>query len=686
MMRKSGAGADVVAKRSDAALEGFHPAVSHWFRETFGEPTGPQVGGWPPIARGDNTLIFAPTGSGKTLAAFLAALDHLWRNPRRAPGVRILYVSPLKALNQDVERNLRVPLDGILAASERLGQQLPPLSVAVRSGDTSASERQRIVRKPPDILITTPESLHLMLTSRARETLRTISHVIVDEIHAVAATKRGVFLAILLERLEALTTGFARIGLSATQRPLEEVARYLGGRRKRVDNGEFEPRPVTIVDAGQPKAFDLEVSLPSRFHGPQPSASVWPGIEQALLGLIRTHRSTIVFANNRRVVERLTARLNELNEEGSEGDPPPPIARSHHGSLSPEVRRQTEELLKAGELPAVVATASLELGIDMGAVDLVVQVESPGGIARGLQRVGRAGHLVGRTSKGRMLAKTGGDLIESAALARGMLDGRVEALRVPTNCLDILTQQVIACVAVDRWDVPALLDLIRGAYPYRDLMPSVFDGVLRLASGRFRVEALRDLKPRITWDRVHNTLRALPGTKQLAVVGGGAIPDTGQYPLYLGEGRAEARRARRGVRARAPRRGHLRPRHVHLADHGHRAAESRGRGGRGAVGAHAVLAGGIGRTDLGAGGGRRRAVPTRDRAPRRSRGRPVARGSLQARPRLGEVARGDDLPPTEAGPGPYPTIGPCSWKPSPTRPARRAWRCSLRSGTAFTTP
>lgn len=522
-------------------LEGFLPAVSGWFRETFGTPTPAQVQGWPAIASGRNALIFAPTGSGKTLAAFLAALDYLWRTPRRGKGVRILYISPLKALNQDVERNLRAPLDGILEASAGRGDALEPLSVAVRSGDTTASERQRIVRKPPDILITTPESLHLMLTSQAREVLRTVSHVIVDEIHALAPNKRGVFLAILLERLEAIAPGFVRIGLSATQRPLDEVARYLGGRRKDVATGVFEPRPVTIVDAGRRKVLDLLVSFPPRSEGSQLSGSVWPAIERSLLRLIRGHRSTIVFANNRRVVERLTARLNDLAEADSPplpdgAEPAAPIARSHHGSLSPATRRQTEELLKSGDLPSVVATASLELGIDMGAVDLVCQVESSGSVARGLQRVGRAGHLVGRTSKGRMLAKTTGDLIESAALARAMLDGEVEPLRVPSNCLDILTQQVVACVAVDRMSVTAMFDLVRGAYPYRELTPAAFDGVLRLASGRFRAEAIRDLKPRISWDRVHNVLRPLPGTKSLAVLGGGAIPDTGQYPLYLGEG------------------------------------------------------------------------------------------------------------------------------------------------------
>ena len=514
------------------ALAGFLPAVSEWFRDTFGETTPPQEQGWPAIASGQNTLIFAPTGSGKTLAAFLACLDHLWKTPRTAKGVRILYVSPLKALNQDISRNLQLPLEGILAKSEAMGRPLTPLTVAVRTGDTKASDRQKMVRRPPDILITTPESLHLLLTSAAREMLRTVSHVIVDEIHALCPNKRGVFFAILLERLEAIAPGFVRVGLSATQRPLEEVARYLGGSRK-VGPDQFEARHVTIVDAGRRKQIDLEVSFPARLMGPQPQGSIWPAIEESLLQLIRSHRSTIVFANNRRVVERLTTHLNEQAElDGTTRV----IARAHHGSLHQDARRQTEELLKSGELPAVIATASLELGIDMGAVDLVCQVESAGGIARGLQRVGRAGHLVGRTSKGRLFAKTAGDLVETAALACAMIEGNVETLRVPSNCLDVLAQQIVACVAVDRWSVPALFDLIRGAYPYRDLAPTALEGVLKMISGRFAVEAIRDLKPRISWDRVHNTLRPLPGSKHLAVVGGGTIPDTGQYPLYLGEG------------------------------------------------------------------------------------------------------------------------------------------------------
>lgn len=530
-----------MARRRRDGLEILLPPVGAWFRETFGTPTPPQRLGWPPIAACEHTLIFAPTGSGKTLAAFLACLDHLWRTPRTAPGVRILYISPLKALNQDVARNLQAPLEGIVAAAERLGTPLEPLRVAVRTGDTPAAERQRIVRKPPDILITTPESLHLMLTSRARETLRHVSHVLVDEIHAVAANKRGVFLSLLLERLEALDPTkperFVRVGLSATQRPLDEVARYLGGLRRSPDGRRFEARPVTVIDAGRPKELDLQVSYPGTLEISSLARSVWPAIEDRLADLIAAHRSTIVFANNRRVAERLTARLNEalLESDDPAAEGLEPVA-AHHGSLSTERRRSVEEALKAGELKAVVATASLELGIDMGAVDLVCQVESPGGIARGLQRVGRAGHVVGRTSKGRMLAKTPADLLESAALARAMLDGQVEALRVPTNCLDVLAQQVVACVAMDRWEVPALFDLVRSAYPYRELTPAAFESVLELVSGRFHLPSFRDLRPRVSWDRVRNRLHPLPGSARLALVGGGTIPDTGQYPLILGDG------------------------------------------------------------------------------------------------------------------------------------------------------
>ena len=534
----------------DSVLDDFLPPVRAWFENRFGAPTPPQSLGWPAIAGGENTLIVAPTGSGKTLAAFLAALDFLWRQPDHGSGagVRLLYLSPLKALNVDIARNLEGPLEQIQEEAVRQGFPLRKLRVGVRTGDTPPAERQQMLRRPPDILITTPESLHLMLTGRASKTLAGVGHVIVDEIHAVCANKRGVFLSLLLERLSALTDReFLRIGLSATQRPLEEVARYLGGRRKLEGRGalaRFEPRPVRIVDAGRRKDLDLQVSQPA--GRVPPGGSVWPVIEERLMTLVEQHRSTIVFANNRRVTERLAVALNERWMEkvqfglAGEGEPKDqataPIARPHHGSLSLEVRRETEAALKGGMLPAVVATASLEMGIDMGAVELVCQVESPGSISRALQRVGRAGHVVGEVSRGRLFAKTSADLLESAALARAMIAGEVEELRVPRNCLDVLAQQVVACVAVQEWNALDLFDLVRQTVQYADLSAEAFESVLEMVSGRFGLETFRDLSPRLSWDRIHNRLCPLPGTSRHALVGGGTIPDTGQYPLYLGDG------------------------------------------------------------------------------------------------------------------------------------------------------
>jgi ATP-dependent Lhr-like helicase len=357
-------------------LDLFLPPVAEWFRSTLGEPTPPQRQGWPAIAAGQHTLILAPTGSGKTLAAFLACLDHLWRQDPLPRGVRVLYVSPLKALNNDIHRNLQAPLEGIAEMARKLGTPLPCLEAAVRTGDTTTAERQRQLRKPPHILITTPESLHLLLTSRGRDTLRGVTHVIVDEIHALCTNKRGVFLSLLLERLESIRKAgtFVRIGLSATQRPLEEVGRYLGGQTMK--ESLLQPRPVTIIDSGLRKDLDLGIINPVEMFGPLPEKSVWPSIYRLLGEQIRAHRSTIVFANDRRSVERITNCLNEDEE----------LARAHHGSVALEVRQQIESALKEGRLPAVCATASLELGIDMGAVDLVCQVASPGNVARSLQK------------------------------------------------------------------------------------------------------------------------------------------------------------------------------------------------------------------------------------------------------------------------------------------------------------
>ncbi len=523
-------------------IEGLGPTTSAWFRSTFGEPTLAQNLAWPAIAARKNALLVAPTGSGKTLAAFLACLDYLWANPGTRPKTRILYISPLKALNNDVYRNLQRPLAGILETAEDLGTPLRPLTLGLRTGDTPQAERQRMLRKPPEILITTPESLHLLLTSRARETLAEVEFVIVDEIHALCSNKRGVFLSLLLERLQGIVPSeFVRIGLSATQRPLEEVARYLGGLRK--ENGRngitrWIPRPVEILNAGMRKNLDLEVSLPRLAGdlGPKPGETIWPAIQDRLREWILGHNSTIVFANNRRVVEKLSTQLNEsASAESIADEDVTPLARAHHGSLSLEERRATETALKAGELRAVVATASLELGIDMGAVDLVCQVGSPGGVARGLQRVGRAGHIVGQVSKGRILARTPSELLESAAVAHEMVAGRVEVLRVPQNCLDILAQQLVACVASGPCEVTKLYDLVRSSYPYRDLPAAAFESVLKLISGRFPSATFRDLHARVSWDRLSNTLMPLPGTSRSALSGGGTIPDTGQYPLYLGE-------------------------------------------------------------------------------------------------------------------------------------------------------
>ena len=581
-------------------LEQFSLPVRTWFRETFGEPTPPQALGWLPIQRGEHTLILAPTGSGKTLAAFLWGIDQLLQagsskqqagSPTTQPpnhpspvlrtglttqqGVRLLYVSPLKALNNDIERNLRVPLEGIRAVAERLGDELPTLRVAVRTGDTPSSARAAMLKKPPHILITTPESLYLMLTSpRAREMFRTVHTVIVDEIHTLCGNKRGVHLALSLERLCHLATdpstgaqGVQRIGLSATIKPLDEVARFLGGQGQTKDEGQatkdaaFRPssfvfRPVTIVNAGYKKPLDLKVvTVVEDFHA-LPGETIWPSVVPRVLNEIRAHHTTLVFANNRRLAERTADRLNaQLVAEQSEEIAPGSLAlapgglmrdrgifaigaqgpiRAHHGSMSKEARRKMEEDLKAGRLPALVGTSSLELGIDIGAVDLVVQLQSPKSVAQGLQRVGRSGHLVGQTSVGRIYATFREDVVEAAAIARGMLDGDVEETHTPQNPLDVLAQQIVAMVACETWSVDALFDVVRCAYPYRDLSRASFESVLAMLSGKYeRVRA------RIVWDRVNNKLAALPGSRLLAMQNVGTIPDTGAFGVYLGDGKTK---------------------------------------------------------------------------------------------------------------------------------------------------
>ena len=559
------------ARANSDPLQPFQPAVREWFSGAFETPTRPQTLGWPAIARGDSTLILAPTGSGKTLAAFLSCLDRLMfaPEPPKARRCRVLYVSPLKALAVDVERNLRVPLTGIAQVAGRRGDSFLTPAIAIRTGDTPQSDRARFQREPADILITTPESLYLLLTSNAREALRSIDTVIIDEIHALVPTKRGVHLMLSIERLAALREpsgpeprvpqALQRIGLSATQRPLDEVARFLGGvervlsqRRKSSDaeaeiadefashQGEVRYRPVTIVDAGAKKALKLTIEVPvedmARLttvddlpSGPKSVGderpSIWSAIHPRLLELIRSHRSTLVFVNSRRLAERLAGALNELAGET--------LVRSHHGSIARDQRAEIEELLKAGTLRALVATSSLELGIDMGAIDLVVQIEAPPSVASGLQRIGRGGHQANAVSEGVIFPKFRGDLVASAAVAKAMHDGAVEASRYPRNPLDIVAQQIVAMVSMDTWDADDLFATIRRAAPFAELSRTIFEGVLDMLSGRYPSDEFAELRPRVTWDRLKGTITAREGAKRVAIANGGTIPDRGLYGVFL---------------------------------------------------------------------------------------------------------------------------------------------------------
>ncbi len=589
---------------ANAVLSLFHPITAKWFLQALGTPTAPQVEGWPAIAKGESTLVLAPTGTGKTLTAFLWCLNKsMFCTPQSQRGCRVVYVSPLKALAVDVEKNLQFPLAGIaeLAKSEGVAFRTPEISV--RTGDTSQKERARFRRSPGEILITTPESLYLLLTSGAAEGLRTVETVIVDEIHALVPTKRGAHLALSLERLEALTERpVQRIGLSATQRPLEEVARFLGGARQRVrqsasklvsepvsqqmdESGranrliadiagedaddEFTTRfrPVTIVNAGARKRLELRVEVPVedmarlgdeekiRQEEPHQQAlkrsSIWHSIYPQLLELIRERTSTLIFVNARRVAERMAGALNDLAGE--------PIARAHHGSLAAAQRSEVEQLLKDGQLKALVATSSLELGIDMGAIDLVVQVEAPPSVASGMQRIGRAGHQVGAPSTGVIIPKYRADLIACAAATRAMHEGQVESTAFLRNPLDVLAQQIVAIVAqppgaearVVRDDeeeegpgigYEELFALIGGAAPFSGLSRALFDGVLDMLSGRYPSDEFAELRPRITWDRMRNWLTPRKGTKRIAILNAGTIPDRGMYGVFLAGERAKPAR------------------------------------------------------------------------------------------------------------------------------------------------
>ncbi|HEY2409712.1 MAG TPA: DEAD/DEAH box helicase [Polyangiaceae bacterium] len=513
-------------------LDGFHPAVASWFSQALGTPSRVQELGWPPILRGESVLLFAPTGSGKTLAAFLAALERVLFRPAAAPRVRVVYVSPLKALGVDIEKNLRAPIEGIIAAAAARGETLRRPEVFVRSGDTSPRDRARFLRSAADILITTPESLFLLLTSNAARQLEAVETLIVDEIHAVLPTKRGSHLAVTLERLEAvrtLTTPLQRIGLSATQTPTEEAARLLGGA------GRNAPRDVQVIDAREPPKLSLSVestapdlSKVGDLPGPEGERSIWPSVHARLVALVEKHRSTLIFVNNRGLAERLAASLNDL--AGRE------IALAHHGSVARERRAEIEARLKSGELPALVATASLELGIDMGAIDLVVQIQAPPSVISGLQRVGRAGHQVGVASEGLILVRHRGELLPSVATTERMKQGLVESTRFVRNPLDVLAQQIVAIAgaAPEREvSVEAVYELVRRAAPFFELPRSAFEGVLDMLSGRYPSDEFAGLAARLSWDRTSGVLRARPGAKSLAIANAGTIADRGLFGVYF---------------------------------------------------------------------------------------------------------------------------------------------------------
>ncbi|WP_115686362.1 DEAD/DEAH box helicase [Corynebacterium senegalense] len=555
-------------------LDRFHPQVATWFREVFAAPTPVQAEAWESISAGENSLVVAPTGSGKTLAAFLWSLNSLVEragqqalpidgaNASTHGGVKVLYISPLKALGVDVENNLRAPLNGIARVAHRMGRDMPDISVAVRSGDTPQSERSRQLRKPPDILITTPESLYLMLTSKAAGILKTVDTVIVDEIHALAGTKRGVHLALSLERLAMVAGSFQRIGLSATVRPLSAVANFLGPRTSIINPPGEKKWELDVVvpvedmsDLPVPEDASTigEAVIDDELSAPAASASIWPHIERAVYEQVMAHRSTIVFVNSRRSAERLTSQINELwakeHDPGSlspalrrppaqlmkptdtAGHAAPVIARAHHGSVSKDERLLTETMLKEGSLRAVISTSSLELGIDMGAVDLVIQVESPPSVASGLQRVGRAGHTVGAVSEGTFYPKHRSDLVQTAVTVPRMREGLIEELHTPVSPLDVLTQQTIAAVSVADLDVDEWYDTVRRAWPYRDLAREVYDAVINLVIGVYPSTDFAELRPRAILE--DNVLRARPGAQRVAVTSGGTIPDRGMFGVFL---------------------------------------------------------------------------------------------------------------------------------------------------------
>jgi ATP-dependent helicase Lhr and Lhr-like helicase len=521
----------------------FDPLIREWFNRQYEEPSPPQLQGWPAIAAGQHTLILAPTGSGKTLAAFLWAINQQLelagkRDPKifadNPDGVHTLYISPLKALNNDIQRNLRHPLHGLQQLARQKGRPLPEIRTAVRSGDTPAHLRQSMLKHPPHILITTPESLYLLLTSeRGRQLFRNLRYVIVDEIHALSTNKRGVHLSLSLERLMPLCkNGPVRIGLSATQRPLERVAAFLGGQVFEASTQRPRPRPVTIIDCGQRRDMDVRVVCPVDKFTDLPDDSVWEPLYDYLYDLITQHKTTLIFANMRAQTERIARHLNDRHRNKC-GDEQARIALAHHSSISREARYEIEERLKQGKIAAVVATASLELGIDIGSIDLVIHLESPKSVAIALQRIGRSGHLLSATSKGRIIPLYPADLDDAVALTRALYHSDIEEITIPENALDVLAQQIVAEVSMRACAYDELYRLIRQSYCYRHLSPLLFDNVLDMLCGKFSDERIRFLSPRLSWDKVNNQLTVRKGSRLLATLNGGTIPDRGYYGVYL---------------------------------------------------------------------------------------------------------------------------------------------------------
>ncbi|WP_129127727.1 DEAD/DEAH box helicase [Geomonas oryzae] len=514
---------------SSTVLRHFHPLVQKWFADTLGQPTDVQLRAWSEISQERHVLVTAPTGSGKTLAAFLWALNQLITGAWSAGETRVIYVSPLKALNNDVRRNLLAPLEQLRRVFESEGEPFPAIGVQTRSGDTPGSERRRMLRHPPEILITTPESLNILLTSKgSRAALTGVATVILDEIHAVAGDKRGTHLITAVERLTLLSGEFQRIALSATVRPLETVAAFVGGFRQVGER--YQPRPVALVRGEQEKRFSIGISAPNAVHGPA-EEEFWPALGESFIDIIARHRSTLFFANSRRTTEKVTRLINELSGEE--------LAYSHHGSLSREIRLAVEERLKRGELKAIVATNSLELGIDIGRLDSVVLIQTPRSISSAIQRIGRSGHGVGEVSSGTLFPTFGMDFVCAAVIARAIADGEIEELHPVEAPLDLLAQIVLAMTLPEKWHLEELFDFLKSCYPYRNLTRRQFDIVVGMLEGKYADTRVPELRPRVTVDRIEETIAARPELSMLVYLEGGTIPERGYFELRLKESGAK---------------------------------------------------------------------------------------------------------------------------------------------------